>query len=227
MKKSETAAVSPKVLLYQKIARIMKLTVALLMFACLQVSAKGWGQERITLKMNDTEIKKVLFAIEKKTEYRFLFTEESVKGKPKVNVDVKEATLPEVLDRILANTGISYKLLGTNLVVLKELAAIAELSTKDIRITGKVTAATGEPLAGVSIQVKGSRVGTVTDANGNFSEIIFLLLGMWAATGLAGTIFGALLSAGWAIFHILIVVLQAFIFMMLTVVYIAMAHESH
>jgi F-type H+-transporting ATPase subunit a len=58
-------------------------------------------------------------------------------------------------------------------------------------------------------------------------EIIFLLLGMWAATGLAGTIFASLLSAGWAIFHILIVVLQAFIFMMLTVVYLAMAHESH
>lgn len=58
-------------------------------------------------------------------------------------------------------------------------------------------------------------------------EIIFLLLGMWAATGLAGTFFGALLGAGWAIFHILIVCLQAFIFMMLTVVYIAMAHESH
>ncbi len=58
-------------------------------------------------------------------------------------------------------------------------------------------------------------------------EIIFLLLGMWAATGLAGTVFGAVLGAGWAIFHILIVVLQAFIFMMLTVVYLAMAHESH
>lgn len=58
-------------------------------------------------------------------------------------------------------------------------------------------------------------------------EIIFLLLGLWAATGLAGTVFGAILGAGWAIFHILIVVLQAFIFMMLTVVYLAMAHESH
>jgi F-type H+-transporting ATPase subunit a len=58
-------------------------------------------------------------------------------------------------------------------------------------------------------------------------EIIFLLLGLWAATGLAGTIFGALLGAGWAIFHILIVVLQAFIFMMLTAVYLALAHESH
>jgi F-type H+-transporting ATPase subunit a len=58
-------------------------------------------------------------------------------------------------------------------------------------------------------------------------EIIFLLLGLWAASGLAGTIFGAVLSLGWAIFHILIVVLQAFIFMMLTVVYLSMAHESH
>jgi F-type H+-transporting ATPase subunit a len=58
-------------------------------------------------------------------------------------------------------------------------------------------------------------------------EIIFLLLWLWAATGLAGTIFGALLGVGWAIFHILIVVLQAFIFMMLTVVYLSMAHETH
>ena len=58
-------------------------------------------------------------------------------------------------------------------------------------------------------------------------EIIFILLWIWAATGLVGTIFGAVLAGGWAIFHILIVVLQAFIFMMLTVVYLAMAHEHH
>ena len=58
-------------------------------------------------------------------------------------------------------------------------------------------------------------------------EIIFLLLWLLAATGLAGTIFASVLGLGWAIFHILIVVLQAFIFMMLTVVYIALAHEHH
>jgi F-type H+-transporting ATPase subunit a len=58
-------------------------------------------------------------------------------------------------------------------------------------------------------------------------EIIFLLLWVWAATGVAGTVFGTVLGVGWAIFHILIVVLQAFIFMMLTVVYIALAHEHH
>jgi F-type H+-transporting ATPase subunit a len=58
-------------------------------------------------------------------------------------------------------------------------------------------------------------------------EIIVMLLGLWAATGIVGTIVGGILHVGWSIFHILIVVLQAYIFMMLTIVYITMAHESH
>jgi F-type H+-transporting ATPase subunit a len=58
-------------------------------------------------------------------------------------------------------------------------------------------------------------------------EIIFMLLGLWAATGIAGIVVGGILHLGWSIFHILIVGLQAYIFMMLTVVYIAMAHEHH
>ena len=58
-------------------------------------------------------------------------------------------------------------------------------------------------------------------------EIIFILLFMWAATGLAGSVFASVLALGWEIFHILIVILQAYIFMMLTAVYLAMAHESH
>jgi F-type H+-transporting ATPase subunit a len=58
-------------------------------------------------------------------------------------------------------------------------------------------------------------------------EILFLLLWMWAATGIAGTIFGSFFGLLWSIFHILIVLLQAYIFMMLTIVYISMAHEHH
>jgi F-type H+-transporting ATPase subunit a len=58
-------------------------------------------------------------------------------------------------------------------------------------------------------------------------EVIFLLIGMLAASGIFGVFFSALLGAGWAIFHILIVALQAFVFMMLTVVYLSMAHDGH
>ena len=58
-------------------------------------------------------------------------------------------------------------------------------------------------------------------------EIIFLLLWMMAGAGIAGTLLAVPLGLIWAIFHVLIVALQAYIFMMLTVVYISMAHESH
>ncbi len=58
-------------------------------------------------------------------------------------------------------------------------------------------------------------------------EVIYLLLWMLASAGVVGAIAAVFLGVGWSIFHILIVLLQAYIFMMLTVVYIAMAHESH
>ena len=58
-------------------------------------------------------------------------------------------------------------------------------------------------------------------------EIIFLLLWLMATAGFAWAGLAAGLGLVWAIFHILIVGLQAYIFMMLTIVYIAMAHESH
>jgi F-type H+-transporting ATPase subunit a len=58
-------------------------------------------------------------------------------------------------------------------------------------------------------------------------EIIFLLLWMMASAGIVGAFFAVPLAFAWAVFHVLIVALQAYIFMMLTVVYISMAHESH
>ena len=58
-------------------------------------------------------------------------------------------------------------------------------------------------------------------------EIIFLLLWLMASVGFVGALFAWVLGLGWAIFHILIVALQAYIFMMLTIVYIQMAHEGH
>src|SRR5580765_4897713 len=63
-------------------------------------------------------------------------------------------------------------------------------------------------------------------------EILFLLLWMWAANSFQGDygvgwLASVVLGLGWAIFHILIVVLQAYIFMMLTIVYVSMAHEHH
>jgi F-type H+-transporting ATPase subunit a len=58
-------------------------------------------------------------------------------------------------------------------------------------------------------------------------EIMFLLLWVWAASSVSGVFFSTILGLGWSLFDTFIAVLQAYIFMMLTIVYISMAHESH
>ncbi len=58
-------------------------------------------------------------------------------------------------------------------------------------------------------------------------EMIFILIATMYSAGLVLGVFGGLLQMGWSIFHILVITLQAFIFMVLTVVYLSMAHEDH
>ncbi len=58
-------------------------------------------------------------------------------------------------------------------------------------------------------------------------ELIFMLLGLLGMLGGVYTAGSIVLSWGWAVFHILIILLQAFIFMVLSTVYLAMAHEHH
>ena len=58
-------------------------------------------------------------------------------------------------------------------------------------------------------------------------ELIFMLIALLMTAGIGGFIGGTLAHVLWAVFHILVIVLQAFIFMMLTIVYLSMAHEDH
>ncbi|NCU03434.1 MAG: SusC/RagA family TonB-linked outer membrane protein, partial [Chitinophagaceae bacterium] len=145
----------------------MKLTMLLLTVACLHVSAHSYSQDRITLNMKTVELKKIFQAIEKSSDYRFLFDEGLVKGKPRVSLDVQNADINQVMAIILGNTGITYQVMSTKLVVLKESAA--ETAVNDIQVSGKVIAATGEALPGVSVTIKNSSVGTTTNAEGSYS----------------------------------------------------------
>ena len=147
----------------------MKLTVALILFACLQVSAKTYSQDRVTLKFNAANIKKVLAAIEKKSNYRFLYSDALLADKPKVDIDVTNEEVTSVLDDILAHNGIAYKVFENNLVVLRATAPDnMTVEIPDIRVAGRVIDANGQPLPGVSVTIKGTQGGVVTDAGGNF-----------------------------------------------------------
>ncbi|MCC7402284.1 MAG: TonB-dependent receptor [Chitinophagaceae bacterium] len=147
----------------------MKLTVAMLLLSCIHVAAAGYSQDNVTLNLKSVEIRKVFLTIEKKTNYHFLFNESLLTTIPKVNIAVTDKPVTEVLNEILKNTGISFKIFDNRLIVLRPSAEGDLSELQDIRVNGKVTGANGEILSGVSITVKGSNTGTTTDANGNFS----------------------------------------------------------
>lgn len=147
----------------------MKLTTAFLLLACMHVWAGTYSQDRITLKLQGADIKKALSTIERKTSYRFLYNEALVANKPKISLDVTNAEVTSVLDQILQGSGIGYRVMDNKLVVLKSAAVGEKIEVQEVRVNGRITGPNGEPLAGVSVTIRGTQTGTTTDANGAYS----------------------------------------------------------
>jgi TonB-dependent starch-binding outer membrane protein SusC len=154
-----------------KLFRIMKLTFAFVLFCCLHVSAGVVSQTKVTLKLDKVELKKALAAIEKKSSYRFLYNEALVRTDLKITLNANDEEVTSVLDKIFNGTTLTYQVLENYLVVLKQ-AGISAAPVPDIRITGRVTGPNGEGLPGVSVTIRGTQVGTTTDASGNFTIMV-------------------------------------------------------
>lgn len=142
----------------------MKLCLILITASILQVRAEVYSQSKFTLNSRQIALHKLLEWVETKSDYRFLYNYKTFPKDEKVDVNFKEATLPEILDKVLAKN-LRYKMLEGGLVAISE-------STADITVTGKVTAENGPELPGVSIQLKGTSRGTTTDVDGNFKITI-------------------------------------------------------
>lgn len=170
MKKREKGTAGIQ-LFYQEL-RIVKLTFLFILLACLQVSAKTYSQDKITVNLQSADLKKALTVIERKSDYHFLYNEAIIANKPKIDLNVKDAEITSVLDKILVANGINYRILNNNLVVLKADADNNKIEIPDIRVSGKVTGLNGTPLSGVSITIKGANTGTVTDDAGNYSIMV-------------------------------------------------------
>src|SRR5207253_2689460 len=149
----------------KKALLVMKLTFLLIFVATLQVSAKVNGQGRVSLNLRQVEISKALNSIEKQGVYRFLYNSRLNTIRKKIDIDVKDLEIKDVLKDMFIGTDLTYKVLENNLIVVLSNA----LTAQDIKITGKITGENGEGLPGVSITVKGTSNGTSTDNSGNFT----------------------------------------------------------
>jgi len=154
--------------LQSKVLLAMKLTTLLTFFFTLNVAANGFGQDKISLKVKKTEISGVLRSIEKQTNYRFLYNDRLDDMRDKVSITVKEVDIKQALDLLLEKTRLLYEVMDNNLVVIKE-DPNAPPREPDVTIRGKVTGEGGLPLAGASVLVKGSTIGTTTNNEGTFT----------------------------------------------------------
>ncbi|MCA0397058.1 MAG: SusC/RagA family TonB-linked outer membrane protein [Bacteroidetes bacterium] len=148
-----------------KFARIMKLTALCLLVACLQVSAGVYSQTRISLKLDNVNLKKAFTSIEKKSSYRFLYNLALVSENAHVELNAVNEEVTTILDRILNNTTLSYEVLDNYLVVIKKKGVEAP---DPIKVSGRITDTAGNALPGASVKVKGMSIGTSADAQGNF-----------------------------------------------------------
>jgi TonB-dependent starch-binding outer membrane protein SusC len=152
-----------------QIVRVMKLTWIFLLTALLQVSARTDAQ-KITATWKNAPLEKVFSTIEQQTGYFFTYTRELLATSKPIDLDVKDATLTEVLDKCFNDQPITYQIIDKAIIVKK--SGDQKTSTENIPpidVHGHVTDSLGNPLAGATVTVKGNKnSSTTTNVSGEF-----------------------------------------------------------
>src|SRR4030095_11778069 len=164
-KRENVACILKKPFEREKILRIMKVTTLSLLVLSLHLTMFANGQEKITVVARNTVWAKALSAVEKASDYRFVYSSDIAPVNKKIDLVVRDADLPEVMDRLLSSTILSYKVMTDNVVVIFSKIDVAP----EITVKGRITDENGAPLSGASIRVKGSSQGVSANANGEFT----------------------------------------------------------
>ena len=131
---------------------------------CLNLSA--YSQD-ISLKINNVTVKEAMETLKKSTGYSFVFSSSDIDTRKLVTVNVVNAPIEEIIDKILqGQNGISYEIQGKSIVVKKSV--LSSSSKTQYKVSGKVIDQRGESVIGASVIEYGTSNGTVTDVNGNF-----------------------------------------------------------
>ncbi|MGE4587110.1 MAG: TonB-dependent receptor, partial [Mangrovibacterium sp.] len=170
MKKKQLLIVSRLIAFWKsKLFLTMRLTLLAILLAVFQGFALNtYAQNtKLTLKMENTTIKKVLNSIEEQTDFFFLYNSKLIDVEQKVTIDIQGQNIKNVLEQVFTGTGINYEILDRQILLSSRnvnMQQPAQLSVK-----GQVTDSQGAPLPGVTVVVKGTTKGTITDADGNYS----------------------------------------------------------
>jgi TonB-linked SusC/RagA family outer membrane protein len=173
----------------------MKLLTFFIFVSIASVAANSYSQQtKFNMSFKNVTVRHVFQEIENNSEFIILYSEKSVNIERKIRVDVSNQSVNHILDQIFKETKNYYEIHDRQIVVMekgtKELPVITQKNQLEEQqaksISGKVTDALGGPLPGVSVIIKGTTQGTITDANGNYSlenvlsdgTLVFSFVGM-------------------------------------------------
>ncbi len=151
-----------------KTFRIMRLTVFLILISVSQVfGGKSYSQiTELSLNLKNVTVQQVLDEIEEQSEFYFLYSSKLIDVTRKVDVDVENRKIDEILDQVFTGTGVNYAVMDRQ-ILLSSLEINPPAS--QLIVNGKVTGTDGVGLPGVNISIKGTSTGTITDIEGNYT----------------------------------------------------------
>lgn len=147
---------------------IMKLTVVIFIAALTQVSAASYSQV-VSIHQKKVSVEKILNLIAEQTGYSLLYDKQDITNESLISIDLDNAPLDKALDKCLNNQPLTYKIIQQTIVLRRK----DDLKNGRVvqKVGGTVTDDKGQALPGVSVKIKGTTVGTVTDANGKYALI--------------------------------------------------------
>lgn len=169
-----------------KIILAMKLTIGLFLVTMVSMAASSYSQTaKVSLEVKDATIVEIFKEIESTYQVGFFFKNDQLDLGKKYSVHVQDSNLEEVLKNLLGEE-YSFRFIGSNVVITRNQLNSSNAVQEGKTVRGKVSNATGEPLPGVTVLLKGTTTGTITGIDGNFSladvpaggTLVFSFIGM-------------------------------------------------
>lgn len=147
---------------------VMKTVFIFLLLLTLQVNASVYSQEvKLNLNLKNGTFKEIIDEICRLSEFSFVYSDWDLPQTRVKNLKFRDASIEEVLRTLLAGTGLSYEM--TEKTILLKKAPVPRTSAQQIKVVqGKVIDTKGNPLPGVTVVVKGTTLGSSTNADGEF-----------------------------------------------------------
>lgn len=144
----------------------MKLTFLMCVLLVSSLSAEVLSQQRLNMRLGKTDLKAVFEEIRKQTDKVVICNDDRLKLDQKVNADFQNIKLEDLLDLLLRERDLSYKMVDDYIVIVPGVKGGAPQAVEEKVVKGKVTDKAGQALPGVTVMIKGTSIGVATDQMG-------------------------------------------------------------